>query len=644
MYIRAIAFFSSLLLPFTGIADERGWAHYGASLAGDRYVAHSFVNPGNVDELVPAWQFRTGDMADGSHHRGRRSTFKATPILVGDSLVFQSGFNRVYSIDAATGTKRWMFDPEVDFSVDYAEMFTSRGVSAWYGEGDGHCSVRIVAGTLDARLIAIDATDGRRCKDFGDDGEIDLSQGIDNFRRGEYSLTSPVTVVNDVLVVGSSIGDNGAADLESGQVRGYDAATGALLWRWDPVSAGKDAPGGHSWGDSGGHATGAANVWSAMAADASRNLVFLPTTSPSPDFFGGQRAGRNRFSNSIVALNVTRGEPAWDFQVVHHDLWDYDNAAQSLLMTLARDGKTVPVVIQATKMGHVFVLHRDTGRPVFPVEERPVPQTDVPGEKTAATQPFPVRPPPLHDGTVRLWEYSESQAAACRKRLAGVRYKGIFTPPSLRGTLLFPGNGGGTNWGSMAAHPERGIAVLAINRIPTVVALIPREQFDERRQSGDSDGIERQYTAQRGTPYGMSRYTVYDPASGLPCTAGPWGELVALDISEGSVRWRRPLGVVPGLEAHAEAADWGAPSAGGPLITSSGVVFIAPRLKPRLLAYDLDNGSVIWEGQLPATATATPMSYHINDEQYVVIAAGGDSLTGEPPGDYVVAFRTSSAR
>ena len=623
------------------VAD--GWGHYGGDLAGTRFVANSEISAGNAASLRVAWQFRTGDMSDGSDHAGRLSTFKATPILVDGRLIFSSGFNRVFAVDAADGTPLWTFDPRVDFSTGYSEMFTSRGVSAWKsGDPGDSCASRVLLGTLDARLIAIDAATGEPCTGFGENGEIDLSRGIANYRHGEYSITSPVTVVNDVVVVGSSIGDNGGVQLEPGIVRGFAAESGALLWRWDPVPRSADAPGAETWGPRGG-GTGAANVWSVISADAARDLIFLPTTSPSPDFYGGKRPGRNRYANSVVALSTGSGKPVWDFQLVHHDLWDYDLAAQPLLLDIERDSARLPVVVQASKMGHVFVLDRKTGEPVFAVEERPVPQSDVPGEASAATQPIPVRPPPLHSKEVALWDFSPEHLAFCKALLDGVRADGIFTPPSLGGTLLFPGNGGGTNWGSMAADPGRRIAVLAVNRMPTIVTLIPRAEFDERRSAAADDPLDIQYTAQSGTPYGMARFDLYNPSLGLPCLEGPWGELVALDLQQGSVLWRRPLGTLPGVEGHPEASNWGSMSAGGPIVTSTGLVFIAPRFGHELLAYRLTDGAVVWRGQLPAMATATPMSYVIDGEQYVVIAAGGDVIGDEPPGDYLVAFKLADA-
>jgi quinoprotein glucose dehydrogenase len=627
------------LVHITAAAGE--WNHYGGDAGGTRFTNAVEITLANIGDLQLAWQFRTGDAASGEDYFGRDSSFKATPILFANRLIFSTGFNRVFAVDPENGDKLWVFDPQVDFSRNYAEMFTSRGVSAWQDDEvseDRACAQRIYLGTLDARLIAIDATDGKKCTTFGQRGEIDLSAGIRNYRRGQYSLTSPVTVVNDVLVVGSSIGDNGGVELEPGVVRGFDARSGRQLWQWDPVPRAATAPGGDTWSNNGGKRNGAANVWSVISADPERNLVFLPTTSPSPDFYGGERLGDNLYASSIVALHAGSGDKIWHFQTVHHDLWDYDNAAQPLLVDIHQDGKDIPVVVQATKMGHVFVLHRETGRPVFPVFERDVPQTDIPGERTSQTQPFPASPPPLHDSKLKIWEFSAEHKAYCTDMLADVRFDGIFTPPSLRGSLLYPGNGGGTNWGSMAADTNRQVAILAVSRLPTIVKLVPRSQFRDTAEREGGGDLDVQFTAQSGTHYGMARHEVYNPQLMLPCLEGPWGELIAINLGDGSVRWRAPLGMFPGVENHPQASLWGTLASGGPLMTASGIVFIADRYRRMLLAYVPAAGAWVWGADRPADAAATPMSYTADGRQFVVITAGGKSASGDLPGDYVVAF------
>lgn len=649
MSFRGVFFGFMMLAVTTSVqADDKPtlhskWAHYGASLAGDRYATPSAISPGTIGNLVKAWEFRTGDATSGEAYDGQPSKFRSTPILVEGKLIFSTGFNRVIAVDPADGTQIWSFDPKVDFSRSYSEMFTSRGVTAWQSapsltQGTG-CGTRIFLGTLDARLIAINAATGERCPGFGTSGEIDLSEGIDRYRVRDYSVTSPPTVVGNLVIVGSSIGDNGATDLESGVVRAFNVQNGSLVWAWDPIPRSTRHPGVNSWKD--GHKTGSggANVWSVMAADEGRDIIYLPTTSPSPDFYGGERLGDNAYANSIVALRASTGEFLWGYQTVRHDLWDLDLAAQPLLFDfVAEDGISIPALAQATKMGFVFVLNRETGQALGTIEDRPVPQTDVPGEVTAATQKFPQLR--LHTTDVRplkIWNFSEAHRSACQTMLEGVRYEGIFTPPSVKGTLLFPGNGGGTNWGSMAYNPQTKIGYLTVNRLPTIVRLIPRTRFQMARRKGTLKGFPAQHTAQSGSPYGMARLDVYNPDNGLPCLEGPWASLVAVDLAEGKILWEKPAGTIPGLPE--EAAEWGAYASGGPIVTAGGVVFLPTPHDFMLRAYEGTTGQLLWQTALPAGAHATPISYRFEGEDYVVVTAGDKLATGKGRGDFVIAYK-----
>ncbi len=627
-------------LPLQAVAQD--WPHWGGDLGGTRFADVPILTPETVGGLEEAWRFRTGDSTDGTGYFGKSSSFKSTPILIADRLVFSTPFNRVVALDPVTGDELWRFDPEVDFTVEYSEMFTSRGVAAHVapgGPGDTPCRARVFLGTLDARLIAVDAATGTRCPEFGKAGEVDLTSGIRRVRRGEYSVTSPPIVVNGVVVVGSSIGDNGAARLEDGTVRGFDALTGELLWSFNPVPVRADDPGAETWPDESYRQTGAANVWSVMAADAERDLVFLPTSSPSPDFFGGERPGDNLHANSVVALRATTGELVWAYQIVRHDLWDYDLASQPLLADIDLDGVSTPVVLQATKMGFVFVLHRETGEPIHAVEDRPVPASDVPGEAAVATQRFPaLQLHEIDDDLPPIFAVDEAHVAKCEEMLGNARYEGIFTPPSLDGTVLFPGNPGGVNWGSMAAHAVDGVAVVAVNRLPTVVKLIPRREFRPLREAGLFNGVEAQFTSQSGTPYGMARFELFNDESGFHCLEGPWSTLVAVDLATGETRWEAPAGRRPGIDSDHPAADWGYFANGGPVVTSGGLVFLATQYDRMLRAYDLQDGSVVWSEDLPAGPQATPMVYERGGDAYVVLTLGGLTADGAQ-GDHVVAYR-----
>jgi len=631
------------LLPMHAGAQD--WSHWGGDLGGKRLADAPTLNPNTADRLEEAWRFETGDSSSGEGYFGRTSSFKSTPILVDGSLIVSTPFNRVIALDPGTGEQLWRFDPQVDFDIEYSEMFTSRGVAAFVNANipaGTPCRSRILLGTLDARLIAIDAADGSRCVEFGESGEVDLRSGIRRVRRGEYSVTSPPTVVNGIVVVGSSIGDNGSERLEDGTVRGFDALTGQLLWSFNPIPQGPDDDGAETWPEASYRQTGAANVWSVMAADPQRDLIFLPTTSPSPDFFGGSRPGDNLHANSLVALKATTGELVWAYQIVRHDLWDYDLASQPLVADIEIEGVSTPVVAQATKMGFVFVLNRETGEPIHAVEERQVPGSDVPGETAAQTQRFPaIQLHEIRDDLPPIFAVNDAHVARCEKMLTGTRYEGIFTPPSLEGTVLFPGNPGGVNWGSMAADQSDGIAVVAVNRLPTVVKLIPRDEFRKLRRDEILNGVEAQFTPQNGTPYGMARFELFNNESGFHCLEGPWSTLVAINLSSGEKLWEVPAGRRPGIGDDHQAADWGYVANGGPVLTSGGLAFMATQYDRMLRAYDRRDGTVVWSTQLPAGPQATPMIYDWEGESYLAITLGGREANGEM-GDYVVTYRLSS--
>jgi quinoprotein glucose dehydrogenase len=436
--------------------------------------------------------------------------------------------------------------------------------------------------------------------------------------------------------VGSAINDNNRVDMPSGVVRAFDARTGVLRWSWDPLekndqSLGIPAGTAKTW------QTGAGNAWSIMAVDSERDLVFIPTGSASPDYYGGLRPGDDKWADSVVAVRGKTGEFVWGFQLVHHDLWDYDSASPPLLTTLRRAGKQVPVVIQGNKTGLLYVLNRETGVPVFPIEERPVPQSDVPGEVTSPTQPFPVAPPPLVPQKLSadaVFGVNPVDHDTCQQWVRSFRNEGIFTPPSLRGTLAIPGNIGGMTWSGYAFDPERDLLVVPTNNIAGVAKLIPREKLEEASQSGE-DG---DYARQTGAPYAMYRRFL-QAASDLPCIPPPWGMLSAVDMNQGTIKWQVPLGSMEYFGGGHEAVPPGSIGFGGPIVTASGLVFIGNTFDPYIRAFDIQTGKELWKAQLPASGNATPMTYSVNGKQYLVIAAGGHPrITEEALNDALVAF------
>ncbi|MEZ4423409.1 MAG: pyrroloquinoline quinone-dependent dehydrogenase [Gemmatimonadota bacterium] len=648
------------------------WKAHAGDAGGRRWSDLHAIDTSNVDRLEVAWSVRAGDLppemfdrgshgADGirpdgepaaasagagcSGCHGQDIRFETTPLMRRSTLYVSTPLNRVLALDPATGAERWAFDPHVDVDHGYSEDFISRGVSAWddpAADASTPCGRRIFIATIEAELIALDADRGETCAAFGQDGRVDLSTDVALGGRavdvGDYLVTSPPAVVGDVLVVGSAIGDNRRKDVESGIVRAYDVRSGSLLWSFDPIPRSPDAPGWSGWSEEAARTTGGANVWAPISADLERGLVFLPTGSAAPDFYGGERPGRNDFANSVVAVRATTGEVVWSFQVVHHDLWDYDVASQPIVLDVERGGRTLPAVLVGTKMGHLFLLDRETGAPLDPVEERAVPASDVPGERAWPTQPFPSLPA-LHETVLTpdsAFGLTDEERAFCSGWIARLRNDGIFTPPSLEGSLLWPGFGGGMNWDGAAWDPVRQTLIVPVKRLAMFVQLHRRNDF-ERGLRDRAPGLE--YASQGGTPYGMTRMPLVAP-SGLPCSPPPWSKLVAVDLSTGTLRWERPHGGVPERllpQGVTASPEWGSLTFGGPLATGGGLTFIAGGMDDRIRAYATSTGALLWEAPLPAGGQAAPMTYRHNGRQYVVIAAGGRSGIGSP-GDWIVAF------
>lgn len=650
------------------------WTAYARDAGGTKYSPLTQLHVDNVAELEVAWTARTGDFAsgapdDGTHGadgvgpdgqpadpraggrcgacHGESIRFETTPLMVGGRLLVSTPGQRVLSLDPATGAQHWVFDTEADLQRGYSEDLISRGVSVWSdseGAPGESCVERVFVANVEAKLFALDRNTGELCEDFGRSGVVALDEGVGVGGRridpGDYLVTSPPAIAGDVLVVGSAIGDNRRRDVESGVVRGYDTRTGELRWSFDPIPRSPESPGWEGWSEEATRTTGAANVWSIISADPARGLVFLPTGSAAPDFYGGDRPGRNDFANSVVALRASTGEVVWSFQVVHHDIWDYDVASQPVLIELEHEGGTIPAVVVGTKMGTLFVLHRETGEPVYPVEERPVPASDVPGETAWPTQPFSVGLPALHETVLTpdsAFGITDDERAFCANWMAQLRNEGVFTPPSLEGTLMWPGFGGGMNWDGASWDPHRQMLVVPVKRLAMFVQLHERTDF-ERATDDPIEG--REYARQGGTPYGMSRMPLIAP-SGLPCSPPPWSKLVGVDLSEGRIAWERPHGGLPPVEGAPPSEQppeaWGSVTFGGPLSTAGGVTFIAGGMDDRIRAYATETGELLWTHDLPAGGQAAPMTYRINGKQYVVITAGGRSGIGTS-GDYVVAF------
>ncbi len=622
-------------------SENSDWGAYGRTALGDRHSPLTQIDKDNVSRLAVAWRYHTGENESGREGL-RPARLSATPLVIAGRMYFSTALGKIIALDAASGRELWKFDAGVERTIGFGDP-VSRGVSYWARAGKhsgAACETRILAGVLDGRLLALDALDGKPCMDFGKQGKVDLHQGLRNAPDGdsEYELTSPPAVVGDMVVVGSGIADNNRVDAASGEVRGYDVVSGRLAWRWDPVPQNPNDPAYASWQGEAAHRTGGANTWSVIAADAERGMVFLPTTSPSVDYWGGARLGDNRHANSLVALDARSGKQVWAFQTVHHDLWDYDNASPPALVDINIGGHPVAAVLLATKSGQLFVLDRDTGVPLFPVEERKVPASDALGEVAAATQPFSSLPAlsPLSISRDDLIQglTDPTLRNACLAKFDALRNEGSFTPPSERGTLVMPSNIGGAHWGGVAFDPASQIVVVPTNRIAAVITLLPRDAEATKRareaKSGERLGLE--FASMHGSPYVLKRE--FFAAGGRPCAPAPLGSLHAINLATGKTVWNVPLGTGAGTPLG--PVD-GMVNLGGPITTATGLLFIGATPDPHLRAFDIASGHVLWTGTLPAGARSTPMTYAAEGRQFIAIAAGGDGeLWGSA--DEIVAF------
>ncbi len=614
--------------PPPGVAA--GWTAFGATAGGTHFSRANQITPTNVGSLEIAWHHRSGDYREAQRDVEpygfvSQSSMQVTPILVDERLYYCTPFNRVIALDAETGEEIWAYDPGVDMDT-VPVLPNCRAVSSWQSGETGFCEHRIVFGTFDARLIALDADSGKPCTDFGDGGQIDTSHGMSEHEPAEYGITSPPAILGDILITGSMVLDNQRTDSPGGIVRAYNVRSGELEWFFNPVQPG--APGRNADGT---WRSGTTNVWSIISVDEERDLVFLPTGNTTPDYFGGHRDGLDYYSSSVVALHGDSGEVAWHFQMVHHDIWDYDTPAQPTLVDLEVDGEQVPALVQVTKMGLTFVLNRETGEPLWPVEERPVPQDNpVPGEYLSPTQPFPTHPPPMVGEPFSrdmAWGLTFIDRNQCKKIIDGLRYEGPYTPPSMEGTINFPGNAGGNNWGSPAIDPDTGVMVVFTTRVATSTRLIPRDDCDGNAQP------------QEGTPYCVDTGFVTSPL-GLPCSPPPWGTLDAMDLVSGELLWSVPIGTTRDMAPFPFWWIRGLPGLAAPMVTTTGLVFSGISNEHVLRAFDINTGEVLWRGDLPTAGNALPMTYQLRPggKQYVVIAAGGHWSGGAPPGDHIIAF------
>jgi quinoprotein glucose dehydrogenase len=625
---KTLALSAAIAASVVASADE--WPSYGRDPGGSRYSPLTQITPDNVSQLRRAWTFHTGDISDGSHG-DRRSGFETTPLVLEGRRYLTTPFNRVIALDPATGRQLWAYDPKIDKTAAYGDGLINRGLAAWRDSTlvGQRCALTLFEATLDARLIALDGVTGSPCPGFGHAGEVDLRE-VASYHVGWYHMTSPPIALDGVVVVGSSIDDNATAEMPDGVVRGYDAHTGRLIWKWEPLErpAGV-APG--AW------KTGAANAWSILSADPTRHLIYVPTGSASPDYYGGLRPGDDRWADSVVALQASTGKLVWGFQLVHHDLWDYDTAASPLITSLQLNGRQTPALIAGNKTGMLYVLDPSSGKPVLPIEERPVAQSLIPGEVSSPTQPIPTTVPALVPQSLApqsAWGLNDADRQACESELRGFTGTSVFSPPSLEGIAAVPGNFGGINWSGFAWDAKHEHLIAAVTNVAVRVQLIPRDQFT----AGHHGDFRAEVGGQSGTSYAIARGPLRAP-SGALCTPPPWGELVSVDLAAGRIVWHRPLGsldeVFPGIGKLAP----GSIVLGGPVVTASGLIFIGGTMDRQLHAVSSDDGQELWTATLPASAHALPITYQVAGKQFVVIAAGGAAkIDEEAQSDALLAF------
>jgi len=636
------------VVDFSGPVDD--WPQAGGSRGGGHYSELTQINKSNVTELEIAWQHRSGDFHAGGNTidgvvEGEpfQTSLQVTPVLFDNTLFYCTPYNRVFALDPNSGAERWVFDPEV---AEENRGGPCRGVATWTSSQvpDGSmCHHRIITGTLDGRLIALDARTGKACQDFGDGGTVDALSGLGEHPQGEYRLTTPGGIIGDLIVIGGAIADNLKTTVPGGVVRAYDLNTGALAWYWDPIPPDQEPvlDGGEQK-----YQRGTSNVWSFISTDEELGLVYAPTGNTSPDYYGGHRDGLDYYSSSIVALDAKTGKVRWHFQTVHHDIWDYDLPAQPTLFDVEIDGKMVKALAQTTKMGHIFILDRATGEPIHGVEERAVPQGAVAGDFTVPTQPFPVRPPGLVDtdfSAEDVWGFTPWDRGACRDMMASIRSDGLFTPPTLEGSIHYPSAVGGQNWGGPAVDRGRGLLVVNTLHMASIIQLVPRGQCEATKVRLAEDSLGAKYAmveASEGTPYCDVRWMGFFSPLEVPCTPPPWGTLAGIDLKSGEIAWQVPLGTTRDLAPFPFWFIDGVPNIGGPITTAAGLTFIAATSDFFLRAFDSETGQELWKGRLPTGGQATPMTYRTgpDDQQYVVIAAGGHWALGTPASDHIIAF------
>ncbi|WP_193130100.1 pyrroloquinoline quinone-dependent dehydrogenase [Enterobacter hormaechei] len=606
------------------------WDSFHGQLNAQKYSPLTQITADNVSKLTKVWEFHTGDVSDGKGDTPA-TVWSATPIFANDTLYIGTPFDRLIALDPGTGKEKWHYDTKSSRKALTQPVLKNRGVSYWQAKnpvkGEA-CQKMVYMGTVDGKLFALDADSGKPCSGFADNGVLDLNQWNTVNAKYPLSVLQPPTVVGNHLLVGWAGKDWAYAEAPPGTVFSVNAQTGKLEWTFEAIPAEIRKR------------TGTANVWTHMSADEANGLVYLPVSSPSPNYWGGNRVDAIPLGTSTTALDINTGKVVWSRQWVHHDVWDYDINSAPTLMDITVDGKQIPALVQATKQGFLFVVNRLTGEDVWPIEERPVPQGDgsVQGEVLSPTQPFPTKPAPLLDQSKKpeIWKLADIVGGGqCSRLWDNLTYEGMYTPPTTKGegTLTYPDSAGGVQWGGVAFDPQKQIAIVNTSHIVQYVKLYSREDYDNAdKDSGNESG----FAPQEGAPYGM-RLLVASNWLGMPCWQPPFGEIVAIDMHTGDVKWRRPVGASQQY-GFFMPESWGSPTIGGPAVTAGGVIFIGASMDAKVRAYSVESGQELWSDQAEAPAVANPSVYEYKGRQYVAFVAGGNTILKDQVGDQVVVY------
>jgi quinoprotein glucose dehydrogenase len=616
--------------PVFGATQYSGWYTFNGDLEDHKFSQAEQITPQNVDRLQKAWEVHTGDASDG---RGPVpvTDWSATPLFVNDTVYVGTPFYRIFALAPDSGRVKWTYDTHSTLKAVTQPDLKTRGVAYWQSaspQAGQACQKIVYMGTMDAKLHAVDADTGQKCAGFADNGVLDLEQWNTTNSKWPLSILQPPTVYKDTLFIGWAGKDWYDSAAPPGRVFAVGAQDGKLKWTFDALPEQQATM------------TGTANVWASMSVDPEHGILYLPVSSPSPNFYGGDRKQELPLATSVTALNADTGQVLWSRQIVHHDIWDYDTNSPPVLVDLKKDGKTIPALVQSSKMGMFFVLNRLTGDPIYPIEERKVPQSDVPGEEASPTQPYsttleptvPDRMPGL--STIADW----ASFGECSNTFKKLRYDGRYTPPSLQGTLAYPSTAGGVEWGGGAVDPRTATYVVNSSAVAQIYTLVPRKDYDQQASRGKA----QEFFPQTGAPYGLHLQTFVN-RWGMPCWKPPYGTLSAYDLNSGKLLWRHPFGAVQKWGFYMPDS-WGSVTIGGPLITRSGIIFLGGSMDARVRAIDLNSGKVLWRALVDAPAVANPATYMYRGRQYVVFVAGGNAILKPQVADQIVAYALPDAR